>query len=44
MPKKVYPANHAHPRYWGAWLGIGLMRAAGVIRLDWNVSEGKLHD
>jgi len=35
MAKKVYPANRAHPRYWGAWFGIALMRLGAL--LPWRV-------
>ncbi|WP_110602968.1 MULTISPECIES: LpxL/LpxP family Kdo(2)-lipid IV(A) lauroyl/palmitoleoyl acyltransferase [Salinicola] len=41
MPKKVYPANHAHPRYWGAWLGIGLMRAGALLPWRLKLALGR---
>ncbi|MDH4572316.1 LpxL/LpxP family Kdo(2)-lipid IV(A) lauroyl/palmitoleoyl acyltransferase [Salinicola acroporae] len=41
MPKKVYPANRAHPRYWGAWLGIGLMRAGALLPWRLKLALGR---
>lgn len=41
MAKKTYPANHAHPRYWGAWLGIGLMRAGALLPWRLKLALGR---
>lgn len=41
MAKKTYPANHAHPRYWGAWLGIGLMRAGAMLPWRLKLALGR---
>ncbi|KAA0017576.1 LpxL/LpxP family Kdo(2)-lipid IV(A) lauroyl/palmitoleoyl acyltransferase [Salinicola corii] len=41
MPKKVYPANRAHPRYWGAWLGIGLMRTGALLPWRLKLALGR---
>ncbi|WP_353981416.1 LpxL/LpxP family Kdo(2)-lipid IV(A) lauroyl/palmitoleoyl acyltransferase [Salinicola endophyticus] len=42
MAKKVYPANHAHPRYWGTWFAIALMKASAFLpwRLKLAVGRG----
>ncbi|WP_110643830.1 LpxL/LpxP family Kdo(2)-lipid IV(A) lauroyl/palmitoleoyl acyltransferase [Salinicola sp. CPA57] len=41
MAKKRYPANHAHPRYWGAWLGIGLMRTGAMLPWRLKLALGR---
>jgi KDO2-lipid IV(A) lauroyltransferase len=41
MAKKTYPANRAHPRYWGAWLGIGLMRAGAMLPWRLKLALGR---
>ncbi|WP_110655480.1 LpxL/LpxP family Kdo(2)-lipid IV(A) lauroyl/palmitoleoyl acyltransferase [Salinicola halimionae] len=41
MAKKVYPANHAHPRYWGAWLGITLMRLGALLPWRFKLALGR---
>lgn len=41
MAKKVYPANHAHPRYWGAWLGITLMRLGALLPWRLKLALGR---
>ena len=41
MAKKTYPPNRAHPRYWGAWLGIGLMRAGAMLPWRLKLALGR---
>ncbi|OLO03106.1 LpxL/LpxP family Kdo(2)-lipid IV(A) lauroyl/palmitoleoyl acyltransferase [Salinicola socius] len=41
MAKKRYPANRAHPRYWGAWLGIGLMRTGAMLPWRLKLALGR---
>ncbi|WP_251978867.1 LpxL/LpxP family Kdo(2)-lipid IV(A) lauroyl/palmitoleoyl acyltransferase [Salinicola avicenniae] len=41
MAKKVYPANHAHPRYWGTWLAILLMRLGALLPWRLKLAVGK---
>ncbi|GHB25423.1 LpxL/LpxP family Kdo(2)-lipid IV(A) lauroyl/palmitoleoyl acyltransferase [Salinicola rhizosphaerae] len=41
MAKKVYPANHAHPRYWGTWFAITLMRLGAFLPWRLKLALGK---
>lgn len=41
MAKKDYPANHAHPRYWGTWLAIGLMRVGALLPWRLKLALGR---
>ncbi|WP_110686898.1 LpxL/LpxP family Kdo(2)-lipid IV(A) lauroyl/palmitoleoyl acyltransferase [Salinicola aestuarinus] len=41
MAKKVYPANRLHPRYWGTWSLIGLMRLGALLPWRLKLALGK---
>lgn len=42
MTQTALPEKYAHPKYWGVWLGIGLMHLAAWLptRTQWALSRG----